>query len=78
MINFFKNEFASLLSKTIELDFNQILALIEIPPENIPGDLAFPCFKISGILKKAPNQVSTELVEKLAGDNQIFSKFEAL
>ena len=78
MINFFKNEFASLLSKTIELDFNQILSLIEIPPENIPGDLAFPCFKVSGILKKSPNQVSTELVEKLDGSNQIFSKFQAL
>jgi len=78
MINFFKQEFASLLSKNIELDFNQILELIEIPPENIPGDLAFPCFKISGILKKTPNQVATELVEKLDGSNQIFSKFQAL
>lgn len=78
MINFFKKEFANLLSKNIELDFNQILDLIEIPPENIPGDLAFPCFKISGILKKSPNQVSLELVEKMNDSNQYFSKFQAL
>jgi len=39
--------------------------MIEIPPENIEGDLAFPCFQISKELKKNPNIIAQELSTKL-------------
>jgi arginyl-tRNA synthetase len=54
----------------------EILALIEIPPENIPGDFAFPCFKLSKLLKKSPQQIAEDLTTKLQSD--YFSSFQHL
>lgn len=50
--------------------------MIEIPPENIPGDFAFPCFRLSKLLKKSPQQISEELEKKLQSD--YFSSFQNL
>ncbi|MFA5747651.1 MAG: arginine--tRNA ligase [Candidatus Absconditabacterales bacterium] len=65
MINLYKKYFAEILGKNIDLPIDEILELIEIPPENIPGDLAFPCFKLSKILKKSPNVIAQEIKEKI-------------
>lgn len=53
-----------------------MVALIEIPPENIGGDLAFPCFQLSKLLKKPPHIVAQEFAEKLTSPS--FSHFEAI
>ena len=50
--------------------------MIEIPPENISGDFAFPCFRLSKLLKKSPQQISEELEKKLQSD--YFSSFQNL
>lgn len=47
--------------------------MIEIPPENIPGDFAFPCFKLSKLLKKSPQQIAEELERNL--HSEYFSSF---
>jgi len=39
--------------------------LIEIPPENIGGDFAFPCFSLAKELKKAPNIIAEEISKQL-------------
>jgi len=57
--------FAQTLATATGLPYEDILPMIEIPPENIPGDLAFPCFQLSKSLKKAPPVIAGEMVKKL-------------
>jgi len=76
MLTIYKQHFAELLSKHIDLPLKEISALIEIPPENISGDFAFPCFRLSKLLKKSPQQISEHLKKKLQSD--YFSSFENL
>lgn len=73
MLNIYKQRFAHELSKHIDLPQSELLTMIEIPPENIPGDFAFPCFKISKLLKKSPQQIAEELEKNLHSD--YFSSF---
>jgi len=74
MLEIYKKYFAEILSKDIDLPIEEIITQIEIPPENISWDLAFPCFNISKTIKKAPNIIAQELSEKLESD--FFSSFE--
>ena len=76
MIWTYKKYFAQALAKHIDLPFEELLAMIEIPPENISGDFAFPCFRLSKLLKKSPQQISEELEKKLQSD--YFSSFQNL
>ncbi len=47
MISAFIRHFADIIEKNTNFSLEEILAMIEIPPENIPGDLAFPCFQLA-------------------------------
>lgn len=76
MIWTYKKYFAQALAKHIDLPLEELLAMIEIPPENISGDFAFPCFRLSKLLKKSPQQISEELEKKLQSD--YFSSFQNL
>ena len=60
MLSIYKHHFAQELSKYIDLPLEEILAMIEIPPENIPGDLAFPCFQLAKKEKKSPNMIAQD------------------
>ncbi len=42
--------------------------IIEQPKERSMGDLAIPCFGFAKILKKAPQQIASEIKENLKGD----------
>ncbi|OGS39978.1 MAG: arginine--tRNA ligase [Euryarchaeota archaeon RBG_13_31_8] len=48
---------------------------IEIPPNEL-GDFAFPCFNLSPILKKSPNDISLEISKQIQKDKWI-KKVEA-
>ena len=74
MLIIYKQHFAETLAEHIGLPMEELLAMIEIPPENIPGDFAFPCFRLSKLLKKSPQQIAEELTTKLQSD--YFSSFE--
>lgn len=76
MIESYKHSFAQALSEHIAIPVEELLAMIEIPPENIPGDFAFPCFKLSKLLKKSPQQIAEELEKNLHSD--YFSSFQNL
>jgi arginyl-tRNA synthetase len=52
------------------------LALIEIPPENISGDLAFPCFQLAKQAKQSPNILAQQFAEKFS--SSFFTRFEAV
>ncbi|HHX69103.1 MAG: arginine--tRNA ligase [Miniphocaeibacter sp.] len=49
----------------LDISRDEIISLIEIPPESSMGDYAFPMFKFAKIFKKAPNLIAEELVGKL-------------
>ena len=79
MIVEYKLKFAEKLAAFFSMSVENILPLIQLAPDNVPWDLAFPCFQFSKTLKKAPNQIATELESSLNGnkDNDLFS-FQAV
>ena len=61
-----KKSIAEVLEKHIsDLSIEEIESSIEIPPPEIDSTYAFPCFKLSKFLKKAPNLIALELSEKI-------------
>ncbi|WP_099203299.1 arginine--tRNA ligase [Miniphocaeibacter massiliensis] len=59
----------------LQLDMNreEIISLIEIPPNAEMGDYAFPVFRFAKVLKKAPNLIAEDFVGKLS-NGEYFSK----
>jgi arginyl-tRNA synthetase len=47
-----------------------IFALLEKPPETNLGDYAMPCFSLSKVLKKNPQQIATTIANALNKQNQ--------
>jgi arginyl-tRNA synthetase len=76
MIQAYKEHFALLLQDKIGVPLEEILDIIEISPDNIPGDLAFPCFQLSKVLKKSPAMIAEDLKNQLS--SPYFSKFEVI
>lgn len=73
MINFKDIVIDTIYDLDINLNKEEIKELIEIPPNPEMGDFSFPCFKLSKTLRKAPNLISEELVNRINIDNSIFS-----
>ena len=76
MLTTYKQHFAEILAQDIQLPLEEILTMIEIPPENIPGDFAFPCFQLAKQAKSNPNAIAKQLAEKFS--SPFFTKFEAI
>lgn len=45
------------------LSVPEIVSLLEYPPDPTMGDLAFPCFRLSKVLRRAPAQIAQTLAE---------------
>ncbi|NVM19537.1 MAG: arginine--tRNA ligase [Candidatus Lokiarchaeota archaeon] len=57
---------AEVLEKYIsDLNIEEIESSIEIPPPEFDSTYAFPCFKLSKFLEKAPNLIAQDLSEKI-------------
>ena len=68
----FKIAIANCLKEKIEdLTLEEIIALIEVPPNKEMGDYAFPCFKLAKVFRKAPNMIAAELAEKIEAKGEI-------
>ena len=48
-----------------ELDENNVLAMLEYPPDEKMGDIALPCFKLSKILRMAPVKIAESIAAEL-------------
>jgi len=59
---------AKKLAKSIDLEPNEIEGMLEVPSNPEMGDFALPCFKLSKILRKAPNMISDMLAESFELD----------
>ena len=62
-----KKELAVSIEKALDgmLSSQEIFSLVEIPPLPSMGDYAFPCFRLSKLLKKAPDEIAAELSLKI-------------
>ena len=56
---------AAALGALVDLPEEELLGMLESPKNASMGDIAFPCFKLSKVLRKAPNAIAAELKEKL-------------
>jgi len=56
-----------------QLNAQDVAAMLEYPPDANLGDLAFPCFKLSKVLRRSPVQIAAALCEALAQDEVIGS-----
>ena len=74
----FKKEIAKEIAKTNNLDEKELESYIEKPKDSKNGDYAFPCFRLAKELKKAPQQIASEIKEKIEIDQSIIEKVEVL
>lgn len=58
----------SALVQSPSLSADELAGFLEYPPDDKLGDLAFPCFKLSKELKKAPPAIAALLAEDLSDD----------
>lgn len=61
----YKKLIAESISGALEIEAEDVLRSIEIPPKQEMGDFAFPCFQLAKKLRKAPNMIAADLKEKL-------------
>ena len=54
----------------------EIVTLLEYPPDSAMGDLAFPCFRLSRVLRQAPPKIAAALSE--AFSEPAFARAEAV
>jgi len=66
-----KEKIAEILSKETKMPSEEILAQIEIPPDDSMGDYSFPCFILAKTMKKAPKAIAEELAAKIKISSEI-------
>lgn len=72
----FKKELSKGVSNNIEsISENEVMELVETPPNFNMGDYALPCFKFAKVFRKAPNMIAQEIVEMLK-ENELFERIE--
>lgn len=67
----FKEHVIEKIINITELDRDIVEKSIEIPPDEKMGDLAFPCFPLAKIMRKAPLVIAQELAGKMSDDDMI-------
>ena len=67
----FKQIIAKQISKTIEINEQELESYIETPKDSKNGDYAFPCFRLAKELRKAPPVIASEIQEKLELTDEI-------
>jgi len=77
-----KNQIAQQISKIAQDKFNaelsceQVVELMEYPPETNMGDIAIPCFKLAKLLRRAPQMIASAIAENI--DIGLVEKAEAV
>ncbi|MDD6484726.1 MAG: arginine--tRNA ligase [Clostridiales bacterium] len=72
----FKKYVTDKLKELTGLDEQVISSSLETPPDEKMGDLAFPCFVLAKVMRKAPPIIASELAQKFEND-EIIDKAQA-
>jgi len=64
------------INDAAELNVADVVAMLEYPPDANMGDLAFPCFKLSKTLRRAPVQIAAALCDAVR--DEAIAKVEAV
>ena len=64
------------ISPDLEFTTDDLISMFEYPPDSSLGDIAFPCFKLSRIFRKAPPMIAKEIEEKFS--SSVVSKVQAV
>ncbi len=73
----FKVEIAKEICKVInEENIDNVLSMMEVPPNSDLGDFAYPCFKLAKEFRKAPPMIAAELKDKFS-DSLYISEVKA-
>ena len=67
----FKEHIIDKLTELTGLERDAIQKAVETPPDEKLGDLAFPCFPLAKVMRKAPPIIANELKEQLSSDEYI-------
>ena len=67
----FKEHIIDKLTELTGLERDTISKAVETPPDGKLGDLAFPCFPLAKVMRKAPPIIANELKEQLSSDEYI-------
>ena len=59
-------ESVKMIRAEAELESTAVVSMLEYPPDPTMGDLAFPCFKLSRLLRTSPVQIAQRLTETLS------------
>ena len=73
----YKEHIAKKLGEITGLSCDELIKVMETPPEPKLGDIAFPCFILAKTMRKAPPVIASELLESFSEDEQ-FEKVEAV
>ena len=72
----FKKEIAVAIAKATNIEESEIYGYIEVPKDTSNGDYAFPCFKLAKTMKKAPQQIATDIKENVSVDEEKILKID--
>lgn len=72
-----KEYIASRICELVDMTKDELMKVMEVPPDSKMGDIAFPCFILAKKLRKAPPMIAQELLEKIK-DDKAFEKVEAV
>ena len=67
----FKKEIATKVSVVVGLQLDELMGMLEVPPNPDMGDYALPCFKLAKKMRKAPNFIAADLVAQIDWDHYI-------
>ncbi|MHA2347477.1 MAG: arginine--tRNA ligase domain-containing protein, partial [Candidatus Hodarchaeales archaeon] len=75
----YESDAIQLLQQAVNLSQKEISELLDIPPKENLGDIAFPCFKLSKMYKKSPQMISKELKDTIKiPQDSIFKELRAV
>ncbi|MGM0651633.1 MAG: arginine--tRNA ligase [Bacillota bacterium] len=67
-----KEEISRLLAPLVDMESEEVMNLLEEPPDPSYGDLAFPCCALAKTRKKAPHLIAEDLNQELAGKEGLY------
>lgn len=71
----FKDKSAELIAKAANLNKDEVIHLIEVPPTFDMGDFAFPAFSLAKTMRKNPTLIANEIADTIR-DTKYFEKIE--